>query len=197
MKKKDNVVRVGDIVQIVEPEFFIRCGYPLSFQDAYEIVKEKYTDSVHKFLVETEFRQERTNHLGFPILSLDPPSKDWTIQKILKALTYEYVANKGFGGEDKKIYTERREECIGKKYKVKEKRVVKTGTYYPSFGYYDSWTGEYDGECGGLAGGGTHIILTIAPVMGQDNSVYVYADYSDLQQIERIHVEKINRNNVN
>jgi hypothetical protein len=39
------------------------------------------------------------------------------------------------------------------------KRVVKTGTYYGPSGGYDSYSMEYDYECGGLADMKTHVII--------------------------------------
>jgi mannose-6-phosphate isomerase class I len=50
MKKSDNIIRVGDTVKIVNPQFFVRVGYPKSVSEETEIVFEKHRIEIEEFL---------------------------------------------------------------------------------------------------------------------------------------------------
>ena len=195
MKKKDNIVRVGDIVKIITPEFFVSCGYPLTYQDACVTMKEKYEDEIHNFLYKIKFRPAPLSHKLFGIeLNISGNKQDdYTVGKIINALAYEYVRAEGFGGDEKKIYTIRKEELVRKEFLVTDKKVRNTGTYYPSSGGFDSWSGEYDYECGGLANNKSHIILSLCEFCISNNGeIYPYTHCKeDELKIERIHVEKV------
>ena len=191
MKKKDNIIRVGDIVRVINPEFFVRCGYPLDFYSAKDIVRQKFSTHIAQFMSEIGFRSAPTNPVFKFYTKEESDNKDYTVEKIISALAYEYVAKKGFGGKEKKIYTNRKEEYLNKEFRVIEKKVRCTGTYYPSSGGYDSWSGDYDYECGGLDGGGTHIILTVEEFVRLNNGEIETIHYGNDLKIERTNVEKV------
>ena len=50
-KKLDpKIIRVGDMVRIDNPEMFIRCGYPMSLEDACKEVDELFGDDILRLL---------------------------------------------------------------------------------------------------------------------------------------------------
>ncbi|WP_250532471.1 hypothetical protein, partial [Caballeronia sp. ATUFL_F1_KS39] len=60
--------------------------------------------------------------------------------KVLDALAYGILAREGFGGKDKKIYTETLSDYENCTAEVISKKVVRTGTYVPG----GMFGGSYD-----------------------------------------------------
>lgn len=85
--------------------------------------------------------------------SSDPMTRDFATG-VCKAL----VRHRNFGGKSRQIYTEIG-ELLNRTAEVYGRRVVKTGTYYGPSGGYDSYSGEYDYEPGGLTDRKTHVLL--------------------------------------
>ena len=158
MSKKDpRIIRIGDMVKIINPEFFICCGYPMSFRQACEEVKERYKDKIRAFI----------DDVGL-ISSKDSLQQDQsgpyrrTCAKIVSALAYDYMGKKGFGGGERRIYTKRCEDHLKmQEVEVTNIKFVKTGEYHPPSGEYDSWNSEYHFESGGLSNETTHKILCL------------------------------------
>ena len=51
-KTRNKVIRVNDVVKIITPTMFIRCGYALSFKDAYKMIDTADTEKYMKnFLI--------------------------------------------------------------------------------------------------------------------------------------------------
>lgn len=130
MRKKrlnPNVIRVDDYVKIVTPDFFIRCGYPLTK----EIVKET--------LLTKEKKLKILQLLEIKTETLDFIEENKTYQKILDELAYHILKQNEFGGKERKIYTETLQDLTNKEYRVISKSVKKTGFYKPSsyYGYYE------------------------------------------------------------
>ncbi len=128
---KKPVYRIGDKVKIIAPEIFIRCGYPLTKQIALET------------LITDDEKRKVKELLNYP--------KDFGIYEttnyqmaaednILDALAYFKIAEKGFGGKDRKIYTEVCEEIRNQTAEIIGKKVVRSGRYNP--GWYDGDEGE-------------------------------------------------------
>ena len=54
MSKKDpKIIRVGDKVRIVNPEMFVRCGYPMTKQDAREEVFSRFSQQAIQLMRDT------------------------------------------------------------------------------------------------------------------------------------------------
>jgi len=185
-KLSPNIIRVGDTVKIINPEIIIRIGYPMSFDDACKEAKKFHHDDIIEFL--QKIFPSREVKLGKIIgeITCDYPRLK-AYNKIVKALAFEILGNKGFGGKEKKIYSEIRQDLLGITSTVKNIFIRKTGTYFPSSGGYDSWTGEYDYDPGGLDKEKTHKILEldywINEVVAIGSNYYI--------QIEACNVEKI------
>ena len=122
-KKNPNIIRVGDIVNIVNPRIFIRCGYNLTKDDLRPEIDEKYGKQIHAFIK------------SIPIL------KSRSYDSVRDVIVYDYMVHKRFGGNERKIFTEIKEISKDKKYRVVSIKFVKTGIYVPGS---TSWTGEYE-----------------------------------------------------
>lgn len=103
-------IRVGDVIRIEKPHFFVRCGYPLCFWDEFADVLHAKRKAVLRFL--------KTHAKTDDGIAVD---------KIVQVLTYASLKNKNFGGNDRKIYTEEYRELTGEYAEVRTVRFVKTG----------------------------------------------------------------------
>lgn len=126
-KTKDpNVIRVGDWVEIVKPEFFVRCGYPKTTADYLEEARARYSKM----------------ELG----GIAWRNRQRIIDQIARAIGYA----DHFGGRQRSIFTETRESEKGQIYQVVHKKHCYTGVVHDSYWHRDSWTGEEDYEAGYL-----------------------------------------------
>jgi hypothetical protein len=192
--KKDNIIRVGDSVRVINPEMFVRCGYNLCLEDVYDkIVAERskeIEDFVDKFFNKvtninvTDINEKEENPEGIhKIFAVDCGTElSRTGQEIAKALAYSEIKIKGFGGKERKLFTKREEKFTNEIFYVHSIKIHKTGIYYPPGGGY--YCGEYDYECGGLKNPKTHKILSVSP---RNTRLLSFEDI----RIEAIHVEKI------
>ena len=126
---KTKPIRTGRLVRIVRPLFVVRVGYPLDFNQECERIRKEREKSILDFL----------HSQGIRWGMYEVPR---ALDKIVKALTYEEMRQNGFGGNERKIYTEERPELKGKAFHVQGVRFVKTGVR--SAGYFDSHSGEYE-----------------------------------------------------
>lgn len=123
-KKKSHVYRVGDKVQIMENDVFVRCGFPLTKADIrtdYEKMREVYNsiDEVCTKIFCDKNKPWYTDGIW-----------DHKIRDIMeKQLVFGILKAKNFGGNERKIYTEK----IGLNNldvaEVISKKIVRTGVY--------------------------------------------------------------------
>lgn len=183
-KLNPNIIRIGDTVKIINPVRVIRVGYPMSFDDACEEVKKIYHKEIVEFMNKTTLKQfDRNSVFMVEVLKYEELK---LYKKIVKALAYEHIQNKGFGGKEKKIYTEVRQDLLGIISRVENIQIRKTGTYFAPSGGYDYW-GEYDFEPGGLDKIKTHKILELDYWVSKINSDW----FTNKLCIESCNVEKI------
>jgi len=171
MTKKD-IIRVDDKVRIINPEFFVRCGYENNRQSHTERIEIVNRDDIIE-LIKNVF----PNH--FPkIISYSKDSMarwESVIHNVAKALAYEAVHENMKSGEERKIFTSK--YSVGSYFGndvVTDIKYVKTGTYIPPHIYHGVWDDDY--EPGGLLNEKVHKILQI--------------DFDNW--IEDINVEKVN-----
>ena len=147
-------IKALDRVRIVNPDFFVRRGYPLSFEDVRKETEEKYARKIVEFMA------------GIGMSAAEPDvggmydSKGKPFSEIVRALTYCEIKSKGFGGCTRSIHTERKEEHKGVETSVMGVRFVKTGEYMRG-GIHGTWEG-YEYEPPYLANEKTHRILSLA-----------------------------------
>ncbi len=156
-KIKKQVFRIGDTVKIINPEFVLRVGYPLCLADSIE----KFRTGENEKII-TEFLSKFCIHDKMvDLLRLNPENHcAGTVRyKIERALAYNDIKQRGFGGNERKIFTERNEGktgCIGK---IIDKRVAKTGKRING-GYHDNGDGGYE-EPAELKNAKSHVLLKI------------------------------------
>jgi len=179
MRKKDpKIIRVGDIVDVVVPNIFVRCGYPLSFDAALKEVKLLYGDSIRTFMNDIDDLRKHKSLLKDYNTRLVIDDDNKTYLKIARALTYDYLNIKGFGGFDRKIYTERRDHIAERRLLVENTRFVKTGTYVSAgtYGDHDKYTSSSY-----LSNVKTHKILGVTDVTIQmpEDRTFEFLPYND------------------
>ena len=170
MKKKKDIIRVGDRVEIVEPHIFIRCGYPKTVDDMIAEVEKEHGEVLRKFVKD----------LGLSIFPRHLPyEKDGffsdVYEEIRRAVAYAKLKAERFGGSRRSVHTEYKENEKGRVYMVGGIRFVKSGTYEAG-GYYGGMDG-YEYEPAYLTNQKTHKILRLA--------------YLPDLEIEAIHVKKV------
>jgi len=188
VSKRKDIIRVGDMVRVITPEVFVRCGYPLDFKEAREHVDAEMEQSIWDIIKAlSTMGDKRRNDRIFK-------RKPRVYRRILNALTYDYVSLKGFGGNERSIYTRSVPELAGSMRSVCGIRYVKTGTRYAGYGGKSFGFGDYDDyEPPGLANAKTHKLLRIGPVVIIGGELFfpqIYGPKID-SWIEACHVEKL------
>jgi hypothetical protein len=174
---KQTIYHVGDKVRIVEPLQVVRVGYPLTMTDASNAAEEEYADKILPFMRDLGLIQN--DHFGG--MNFDGR----LYNDLLNALASHWIRSKGFGGKERKIYTEVNERLRGTSgWTVLSKRHVKTGTYC-SGGYSGGYDGEPDYDPPYLSNEQTHTLLTIEPPDWKLSLTAI--------EIEAVNVEKENQ----
>jgi len=199
MKKDPKIIRVGDTVKIINPELFVRCGYPLSRNDCVGMIKKQYEsdiiDLIHCVYQGIDFIKRDADG-KFPdssfVLKNDVFSDKFrdnaclssVHREIIDRLAYAKLNSLKFGGNERKILTEKKEEFRNKVAKVVGIRFVKTGIYDAGYQIAD------DDWCqSGLSDEKTHKILELTAL--GENRYNKWTVYGQNISIESIHVEKI------
>lgn len=170
MKKKKDIIRVGDRVEIIEPHIFVRCGYPKTIEDCICEVEKEHGEVLQKFVKD----------LGLSILPpFSPYGKDSffsdVYEEVRRAVAYARLRAQHFGGARRSVHTEYKENEKGRQYLVNGIRFVKSGTYEAG-GWYGGMDG-YEYEPAYLTDQKTHKILRIG--------------YFPDMEIEAVHVKKV------
>lgn len=181
MSLRKNVLRYGDLVKITSPEVFIRCGYPWTKQYVKENIitteqRNELAQVVTKFLQKTP--PTPIPGAADPLLMLDSYAgmpDDKLMQKLLDELAYAILKDRFFGGRERTLHTEIREDIRGCTGQVRDRKVVKTGHYVPGSGGYDYYYGGYDYDPPMLRNEETHTIHLIQ-VDFHDNILRSYKD---------------------
>jgi hypothetical protein len=151
---KKEIIRSGDVVKIINPEFFLRCGYPLSLKDGIKLIMEDEKDKEC-----FENLCNRFGIIGRSLDSLDGIRLPRDYYKMLDILAYWKVRQKGFGGRERKIYTRRVEEAKGHEFEVRSKKMVVTGNYVHGREDREWESGHIEYEPPYLADMESHMIL--------------------------------------
>ena len=206
-KLDPKIIRVGDTIKILDPQLFIRCGYPLCLRDMeseveeyFENIIEDLTYSVgrgNQFMQRNDkglyLDQSKVKNSSFGSSRQSRHSREY--YKILRELASVRIKVKNFGGNDRKIYTEKYEMSKDKEALVAKVKFVKTGLRVSGSSNYDSYSGHNDYDPPYLENEKTHKILELNLCRGEiespgvcwepENS-YLY----DPIMIESIYVEK-------
>ncbi|MFZ3343359.1 MAG: hypothetical protein WA213_20950 [Terriglobales bacterium] len=166
---------VGELVTIVTPLEFVRCGYPLSIKgimcDQFEEI-EKDCDRMFAALE----RKPMPPEVSEPNLADESSVDSWlkalpasgnsnmsaTVHGMLCAAAAAFRLEKAnFGGKERRIFEKDGRFEAGEVWTVIGRKMVKTGVRYPSRVYRDSWPGEIDYEPGGLEGEKSHCVYRV------------------------------------
>ncbi len=163
MANKKIVYKIGNSVIIRNPEIFVRCGYPLTKDMAVEEVKKIVGFNGYIFPGGQVDNSIVGKYNRFIRENLDDAPnfvKESLYEFPLDQMANLYLQEKRWGGEERRVYTELKEEFRGIVGTVYQKRVVKSGTYVCGSGGY-SYEGEYDYDPPYLANVKSHIILSL------------------------------------
>lgn len=151
---KRTIFHVGDKVRVIEPQRVVRAGYPLTKNMAVEAAVKEYDERIYAFMREVCDTPDQ-----FTVHDVDPR----LYNDLVDALASYWIRSKGFGGKERKIYTELDERLRNTSgWTVRSKRHVKTGTYCNG-GYSGGYDGEPDYDPPYLSNEQTHTLLTIEP----------------------------------
>ena len=163
--KRSKYAHIGEKVRLVTVKRFIRCGYPLDRK----LVMEKFSKEIE------ELRVKAVN----AILGQLPFELSWTAAPCLQdrladakledAIVFYILRRAHFGGKERQIFEE---DLLVDSYDamyfhagsvgtVISKKIVYTGKYYPPYGGYSGYGGEYDWEPGGLENSKAHCVYTL------------------------------------
>lgn len=169
MKRLDpKIIRIGDTVEIVKPEFFVRCGYALTIADMEPLAEADIMTRLCGLLREKGY-SIRTSFHG--------ETREYSMLK--HAVAKAMLASKKWGGPIRSIFTDLRPGQLGERFEVIGKFVKQTGSYEPGCDSVDPEDGGYPPY---LRMAKSHVILELA-----------YIEESDyIQQIETINIEAAN-----
>jgi len=126
------IIRARDIIRVNKPIFVIRVGYPKCIESETKIVLEKFDKQINE-LLDCEDRCRLVDDVYGNIRA-----------KLARRIAYARLQLNGFGGRERKIYTNEIPELKGIIGYVCYIKYMKTGVYYPPCGY------DEDYEPGGL-----------------------------------------------
>lgn len=166
---KAEPIRVGALCRVVNPEFVVRVGYPLTVQAETEAVLAEQGE----FLRSTVIRLTGGFGCGTRL--------EKAVRAMAKEIAYLRCVGKGWGGKERAIHCHTLEEWRGRTFHVRGVRFVKTGEYYPA----KTWEGEY--EPAYLANEKTHRILELPCCPPADTPIPLFS----FLEIEAENVERV------
>ena len=175
---KKIVFRKDDLVRIINPVLVERVGYPLTIQ---KVIDECFSEEEQQKIDEFLRFFKCSNECRIEI----KPSR--TRVAIIHAIASAKLRQLGWGGKERSLHLYTVESLKDTEVYICKKKVVHTGTYFAPSGGYNSWTGEYDSEPGGLDNRKSHVLLGFYPA-----TVYpTFKTEDDIVWIEEKNVELV------
>lgn len=183
---KKEIFRAGDYIEIIEPKFVKRVGYPIHPSDFYETLKRdpNVLAALKLIGISPEYEEEASHGIFKMRTSLNVP------QELVKAIAFIKTRQQGFGGNIRSIHYIEEDLSAMKDsfFMVHAKKVVKTGIRVPPcIGGYNMFDCEHEYEPGYLEGEKTHVILNILHNRSVDNGSVNFKSY----WIETCNVKKM------
>lgn len=120
-------IKIGDKIEIINPELFVRCGYPIDPESEDFVLSWDEKSAIEKLLVSFGFNGKQKDILRLQL----------TVKMI-----HEKWKHLGCGGNERTIYTSKDPFIkIGDVFTVYDKFRCVTGTYVKEFNQYDYFTG--------------------------------------------------------
>lgn len=189
--KKAQIFRRDDLIQIKNPEFFVRCGYPLSLKDKMNELdnSKEYKERLLDFMCSVGLAGKIDNDsFGNEVFRQIPYNTPDIEYKVTKEIAYGLLRKSKFGGNKRKIYTVTIPELKDKVFRVFDKRIVNTGIRVngSSYGGYGEFYDDYDPPY--LGNQKSHVILEILDqyhlYQGFDKFYNLISDHVDLSNIK-------------
>lgn len=190
-KKKrldSSVIREGDNIKIIIPEYVERVGYPLTKKIIVESMTREQKLALYKSVAEIFGLEHYSGDLS--LVFLNPKNED--DNRLLYAVADKILEQKRWGGRERKIHTKVDESYKDQVYTVLKKKVVKTGTYNRGSNGYDYWSGHYDYEPPYLSNEKTHVLYGIGGY-NIHSALQIWSE-TDLVYFERRCIEKVTYN---
>lgn len=184
-KVDSSIIRVGDTIKIIIPEYVDRVGYPLTKRIIVESMTREQKNKLYKSIAEIF---DLKHYSGDPSLLFSDPKDD---DRVLYAIADKILEKRGWGGRDRSIYTTFDGSLTDVVYTVCKKRVVKTGTYVAGGGSRDYWTGEYECDPSYLKNEKTHILYGVDGYITKDRYLTFFTDDRGLRYFEKRCVQKV------
>lgn len=151
---RKEVFRVNDKIQIISPNIFVRCGYPLTKELAIKNLvsfeeKKKIADLVGVYL-----HNDDQDNLEPIWDELSNGNRSSAYYDILDKFALLKMRQNNFGGSERKVYTELKPEYLNAVGSIISKKCVQSGIHSNGGNYYER-------EPNYLANQKTHIILDI------------------------------------
>lgn len=175
-------MKIGSKVKILKPELFIRCGYPMSMENAKKKLDEHFIQTVghntNMALLEMfPFLKHQT-----PFNIYEYESKEMDV--IIDTLAYAYNRNVlSFGGSSRILETEICEELEGKYAMIIERKVKHTG---------DREVNDYDDGGNQLINRKAHVLFRLDIVKPDPVGSFVgkFVSSVDLSYNSEVWIEK-------
>lgn len=188
MRKKPPF-RVDDLVKIVTPQFFVRCGYPLCKADAFKALDESEVGDKAKALLKlVNLKPHIRMCRGVP----DVMTRDY--RKILDVFVTRWLDQHKFGGPERTIHTKEKPELKDKVFQVVGQKFHKTGKRVPGYSGGGGYWAPDDPEPPYLDDVKTHRILLLDQPRVASGHPYIHhiTDSNDWPiAIEACHVKKV------
>lgn len=176
-----DIIRIGDLVRVINPEFFHSCRYENNIQSkTLEVIQEhgeKIRDFYRTLIHGPNYRE------GLIWAKETDFHQDKPLKMIARGIAYELVSIGKRSGNKKQVFTTRLPDYAGTIMKVSDIRFVHSGTYdkgwYSPGNYYDC---DDDWEPPSLYDRKVHKIL----------KVHDASFWCEKLEIEAIQVKKIN-----
>jgi hypothetical protein len=142
MSKRKDVIRINDRVKIINPERFVRVGYPLTKEMMWGKITDEQKNCIHEMFRKFDIISNPTDTEVYAHFGIDNKLDDGAYERVMDVMAGVLLKKAGWGGKDRKLFTERDERYLGATGKVFDKRVVKTGTYTSGHTYSSYYNGD-------------------------------------------------------
>jgi hypothetical protein len=135
------IIRVGDIVRVVNPIFFDRCVYENNIKDVTEKVMSECRNEIEEFILRLAgILKSRPIELGTLNYNLSAVA----IYKVARVIAYEIVSKKKIDGAKKMLFIEEYPDYKGQLFMVGSIKQVQTGVYVSRYRKYRGFSDEID-----------------------------------------------------
>ena len=154
---RKNIFRYGDIVKIITPKLFIRCGYPLTLDIVkHDMITREQKNYIVAMLNKFEIYPFPDKSLATELMMNDDYLYDDIYGEVLRVMAKYVIRRNKWGGSDRTIYTEDAPHLLNIEGRVISKKVVVTGKYNCGCMYGD----EYEAPT--LSNSKVHVILELS-----------------------------------